>query len=274
MGENIFIKILFVVFIGVIVYLIYNFYYLQNLNKNTKCNLNQLDIDDMVIIKRTNEYSNLIDDIIDKKKFIFSKNELDVLKNPQQIFYLSNNDKNVINRSNIPIDQINISNISDVVYLNCKNNLEKNMFDFDKDNTNNETSNETKNNTNNKTNENFENLSDYQNISKMLNDDIKKLIGPNCYNIGVLKNNMPLIKNYLKNYYQDLYGNKIDAELEDYFVGYYTMINNNDNVGIPVNTLIGNSNFIIPDQYIYNSPLTNAYNIDWNRIINPIGYSQ
>lgn len=37
---------------------------------------------------------------------------------------------------------------------------------------------------------------------------------------------------------------------------------------------MGNSNFIIPDQYNYDNKFTNAYNIDWNRIINPIGYSQ
>lgn len=78
----------------------------------------------------------------------------------------------------------------------------------------------------------------------------------------------------MKNYYQDLYGNKIDADLQDYFVAYYTLINNDDNVGLPVNTLIGTSDFIIPDQYKYDSGFTNAYNIDWNRIINPIGYSQ
>lgn len=261
MIENIFVKILFFVFIGAIIYLIYNFYFSQYLSENMKCNLDDYDVDNMVIIKRTPEYSNLINDIIDKKSFIFSKDELNVLKNPQQIFNISD-DTN---------DQKKISNISNTVYLNCKNQLKNNTFDFNNeynDNVN-----------NNDDDENFDNLIDdsskeYLDIETMLKKDIEKLIGPNCYNTGVLKNNMPLIKNYLKNYYQDLYGNKIDAKLEDYFTAYYTLINNDNNVGLPVETLIGKSNFLIPDQYVYNSPLTNAYNIDWNRIINPIGYSQ
>lgn len=264
MIENIFIKILFFVFVGVIIYLLYNFFYQQYLQENLKCNINNYDIDDLVIIKRTPEYSKLIDGLIDEKSFIFSDDKLKVLKNPQQIFDISNND----------INNKNISNISDLVYLGCGKQLIDNTFDF--------------NNGNNK--ENFNNISEnnkidnnnlidisskeYTDIKNMLKNDIGQLIGPNCYNTGVLKQNIPLIKNYLKNYYQDLYGNKIDAELKDYFIGYYTLINNPDDVGLPVNTLIGNSDFIIPDQYKYDSHFTNAYNIDWNRIINPISYSQ
>src|SRR3990167_9916984 len=104
------------------------------------------------------------------------------------------------------------------------------------------------------------------NITKMLKYDIKQTIKPNCFNTGVLKNDMPLIDYYLKNYYQDLYGNKVDANLSDYFSAYYTFINNDDNVGLPVNTLVGHSDFVIPDQYNYDSRFTNAYNIDWDRI--------
>jgi len=255
MIENIFIKILFFIFIGVIVYIIYNFFNQENLRENLKCNIDNYNIDDLVIIKRTPEYSKLINNLIDKKSFIFSDNQLKVLKNPQQIFNVSNNNNNY-----------NISNISDSVYLNCKNELKKNTFDFD-------------NTENNGNNENFDNLSnvsdkEYDDIKNMLKNDIEKLIGPNCFNTGVLKENIPLIKNYLKNYYQDLYGNKINADLKDYFIAYYTLINNSNDVGLPVDTLIGKSNFVIPDQYNYDSKLTNAYNIDWDRIINPISYSQ
>ena len=254
--ENIFIKILFFIFIGVIVYLIYIFYNQENLRENLKCNINNYDIDDLVVVKRTPEYSKLIDNLIDEKSFIFSDSQIKVLKNPQQVFDVSNNKQN----------KVNISNISDTVYLGCKNELKKNTFDFNNDNKN------------NYQNENFDNYVDvaskeYTDIKETLKNDINKFIGPNCFNTGVLKQNIPLIKNYLKNYYQDLYGNKIDAELKDYFIAYYTLINNNDNVGIPVNTLIGTSDFIIPDQYNYDSYFTNAYNIDWNRIINPISYS-
>ena len=258
MVENIFVKILFIVFICVIIYIIYNFFYEQYLRENLKCNLNEYNIDDLIVIKRTPEYSKLINGLIDKKSFIFSENQLNVLKNPQQIFNVSN-EKN---------DKINISNISDNIYIDCKNQLKNNTFDFD----NNIDKIDKIENFNNSTKD--ISSDEYINIKNMLENDIKQLIGPNCFNTGVLKQNMPLIKNYLKNYYQDLYGNKISADLSDYFTAYYTLINNDDDVGLPVNTLIGNSNFIIPDQYNHDSHFTNAYNIDWSRIINPIGYSQ
>lgn len=262
MIENIFVKILFIVFIGVIIYIIYDLFNQQYLKEHLKCDLNDYDIDNLVVIKRTPEYSKLIDGLIDEKSFIFSDKQLNVLKNPQQIFDVKKNS----NISNDNGNKLDISNISDTVYINCKNQLKNNTFDFN-------------NNVNDVNREKFNNLIDvsskeYIDIKNMLKNDIKQLIGPNCFNTGVLKQNMPLIKNYLKNYYQDLYGNKIDADLSDYFTAYYTLINNDDNIGLPVDTLIGNSNFIIPDQYKYDSHLTNAYNIDWNRIINPVGYSQ
>lgn len=251
MIEDIFVKILFIIFIGVVIYIIYVFFNKQYLKENLKCNLNDYDIDDLVIIKRTPEYSKLIDGLIDEKSFIFSDKQINVLKNPQQIF-------NVDVKNNI-----DIKNISDDVYLNCKTQLKNNSFDFPHSDNN---------------IENFDNIIDvsnkeYMDIKNMLKNDIEQLIGPNCYNTGVLRQDIPTIKKYLNNYYQDLYGNKIVADLSDYFSAYYTMINNDDNIGLPVNTLIGNSNFLIPDQYKYDSHLTNAYNIDWNRIINPIGYS-
>ncbi len=281
MIENIFIKILFFISIGVVVYIIYNFFYQENLRENLKCNIDNYDIDDLVVIKRTPEYSKLIDGLIDKKSFIFSDDQVKVLKNPQQIFNISDN-KNEPKISNISdnINQPKISNISDIVYLNCKKELNNNMFDFDDSTYNNFQKNENnQNNQNSEDKENFNNIIDmsdkeYDNIKNMLESDIKQLIGPNCFNTGVLKENIPLIKNYLKNYYQDLYRNKIDADLKDYFIAYYTLINNNNDVGLPVNTLIGMSDFIIPDQYKYDSHFTNAYNIDWSRIINPISYSQ
>ena len=107
---------------------------------------------------------------------------------------------------------------------------------------------------------------EYNKIKTKLKDDVNKLIGPNCSNVGVLKNNIPFATNYLKNYYKDIYGNRIEADLSDYFTAYYTLINSDENVGFPVNTQIGHSNFIIPDQYNYDSNFTNAYNIDWDRI--------
>ena len=104
MIENIFIKILFFIFIGVIIYLIYNFFNQQYLQENLKCDINNYDIDDLVIIKRTPEYSKLIDGLIDEKSFIFSDDKLKVLKNPQQIFDISDNKNNKVNISYININ--------------------------------------------------------------------------------------------------------------------------------------------------------------------------
>ena len=267
MIENIFVKIIFLIFIGVIIYLVYNFFNQRYLQENLKCNINDYNIDDLVVIKRTPEYSKLINGLVDEKSFIFSDEELKVLKNPQQIFNVSTN----INNPNDLNNSINISNISNDVYIKCADELGKNSFDFNNIvNNHNESVNH---------NENFNNVIDmsdneYIDIKNMLKNDINQLIGPNCFNTGVLKQNIPLINNYLKNYYQDLYGNKINANLKDYFIAYYTLINNDNDVGLPVDTLLGTSNFIIPDQYKYDSHFTNAYNIDWNRIINPISYSQ
>lgn len=167
MIENIFIKILFLIFVCVIVYIIYDFFNQQYLKEHLKCNIDNYNIDDLVIIKRTPEYSKLIDELIDKKSFIFTDEQIKVLKNPQQIFNVSNNNNNN-----------NISNISDVVYTKCKNELDENTFDFNNIN-------------NNDYKENFDNIIDvsneeYTDIKNMLKRDINKLIGPNCFNTGVL----------------------------------------------------------------------------------------
>ena len=241
-------KIILGLFIGVTIYCIYNYFVQNYLQTHQDCTIENYDIDDLVVIKRTPEYSGLINNMIDQKNFIFSDEQIKVLKNSQQIYNVSN-------------DQQNISNISDVVYTNCNNQLgytNPNFNDF--------------NDLNNDDNIIDISNNEYDEIKNMLENDINKFIKPNSYNTKVLTD-IPNVKNYLKNYYQDMYGNKIDATLKDYFIAYYTLMNNDDNVGLPVNTLIGQSNFIIPDQYKTDSHFTNAYNIDWNRIINPIGYS-
>lgn len=238
-------KIIIILFILVLCYLIFSIYtYNYNLSEK-KCQLENFNIDDMMVIKRTPEYSKLINKLIDEKSFIFNEDQLKALKNPQQIFKLSNNNKD-------------IKNISDIVYTDCNKELDffKNLNTYEYLDNNIDP---------------FDN--EYEQIKHKLKKDINIITEPNCTNIGVLKNNIPFSKNYLKNYYKDLYGNRIEAELSDYFTAYYTLINLDDNVGLPVNTQIGHSNFIIPDQYDYDNKFTNAYNIDWSRIINPIGYS-
>ena len=90
-----------------------------------------------------------------------------------------------------------------------------------------------------------------------------------CEDLKVLEN-----EQYLKNYYYDMYGNKIKSNLKDYFVAYQTLIDNKDanNKCFKVDVLKGESGFIIPDQYPTLKYETNAYNIDWSRIINPLTY--
>ena len=238
-------KIIIILFILVLCYLLFSVYtYNYNLSQK-KCQLENFNIDDLIVIKRTPEYSKLINKLIDEKSFIFNEDQLKSLKNPQQIFKLSNNNQD-------------IKNVSDIVYIDCNKELEffKNSNTYDYLDNNIDTSD-----------------NDYEQIKNKLKKDISIITEPNCTNIGVLKNNIPFSKNYLKNYYKDLYGNRVEADLSDYFTAYYTLINSDDNVGLPVNTQIGHSNFIIPDQYNYDNKFTNAYNIDWSRIINPIGYS-
>ena len=86
-----------------------------------------------------------------------------------------------------------------------------------------------------------------------------------CKDVKVLQR--PL---YLNNYYYDMYGNKIEASLKDYINDYHIRIDNNNNEGQKVNIIKGKSNFIIPNQFDTLKYQTNAYNIDWNRIVNPM----
>ena len=237
-----YLKIFIFIIVLIVLYYFYNKYQSNYKENYEKCDLDNLDIDDVVIIKRTPEYSKYINGLIDEKDFIFTNEQIKVLKNPQQLFTVKNN-KN------------DIKNISEKIYTNCKGHLD--------------------NQVNNELNDNLIDVSDmnYNTIEKKLRDDIKILIGPNYTNTGVLRNNEPFTKNYLKNYYKDLYGNRIESNLSDYFTAYYTLINSDGNVGFPVNTQIGKSNFLIPEQYNYDKHFTNAYNIDWDRIINPISYT-
>jgi hypothetical protein len=106
---------------------------------------------------------------------------------------------------------------------------------------------------------------EYKNILNNMEKNINTLIPLSCDDVAVLNN-----PRYLKNYYLDIYGNNIESNLSDYFASYQTNINKkNEYQCVPVKTNKGNSNMIIPDQYNTNKYLTNAYNVDWSRIINP-----
>ena len=208
-------------------------------NNNSKCNLENFDIDDMYIIKRGKEYEKYINKLIDKKKKYFNKEELKILKNNFQFYNIKDKD--------------DIKNISNQIYGNCKNKLKNaniNINDPDED----------------ISIDNVELLNDpsYFKTLKQINNNIDE-IKINCDNTNVLKDN-----DYLKNYYIDVDGNNIKASLKDYFADYYAEINEKkENKCIKVNTKkIGNYMFI-PNQYDTQKYLTNAYNIDYNRIINP-----
>jgi hypothetical protein len=53
--------------------------------------LDKLNIDDLVILNRNPEYINYINKLIDDKSFMFTDEQLKVLKNPNQ-FYSVNQD--------------------------------------------------------------------------------------------------------------------------------------------------------------------------------------
>ena len=76
------------------------------------------------------------------------------------------------------------------------------------------------------------------------------------------------------NYYYDVYGNRIKSKMTDYISAYNTLIdsgmgNHDDAVCLPVKTMKGNDDFVIPQMYNYDSTLSNAYNVDWSRVVNP-----
>ncbi len=236
---------MFLIIILVIIY-----YYIDNYEKSIKkedfnCDLDKLDIDDLVIINRNPEYTKLINKLIDEKSFIFTDEQLKVLRNPNQFYDVSNN---------------NVDNISEMFYRNCKYNIDTPVG---------------------KTVEYFENSNEpgtvvepdldtasskeYDMIIAKFEKNIADTVKPDCVNSCVFSD-----PKYLKDYYLDLYGNKVSSTLTDYFADYYTTINDKDpKQCIPVQTLIGQNNFIIPDQYNIQKYFTNAYNVDWSRVVNP-----
>lgn len=246
MFSQIFIFI-FILIIGCVI--LYSINYLENKYTNLKerftCDLRKLSIDDILVVLRNPTYSKLMNKLIDEKKFIFTDEELKILKNPHQIYNYSPT----------------MSNISEKIYtcLSDSNNNEE-IPDLTDDNLT----------------DDVVSVGDrqYDMIRDRMLKDIKTMPVPNCENIQALKDDIPYVKSYLKNYYKDMYGNQVKADLKDYFTAYYTLMSVDEDVGFPVETMLGKSNFIIPDQYEIEKHLTNAYNIDWNRMINPLTYYQ
>lgn len=222
------IKLLIMLILIIMIY-----YFITLCDGKMRCDFDNLNIDDIVIIQRPEEYQKLINNMLDEKKYLFSDEELKVLKNKNQIYkVIKDGDKTKIINISYPLKT-------------CVDTKEQ--FTTSDENINEDIL--------------------YNNISSDMKDKIKQF-DFSCNNFNVLKNDK-----YLKNYYYDMYGNRIDSSLIDYFVDYYTSINIDDPVEcLPVKTIVGSSDFIIPDQFNVQQYFTNAYNIDYERVINPLTY--
>jgi len=269
--NNIYIAIISIILVLVIFTLI-NLYQESIKQSNIKCNLENFDLDKIQIIKREPEYQRLINKLIDEKRFIFTDEEIKILKNKFQVYNITDND---------------IQNISKIIMLNCKNNLDS----MDKDNDNYKPTPEEQQDIY----YNIMNNSEYNKIINNMNVDINDLYEPDCANTKFLKHNNQI------NYYYDLYGNNIQSDTKQYYANYYSTINSEDNRScIPVKTIRTKkpdasntdslpitekpyflnlfdinpydesyTNYIIPAQYKNDVLQTNIFNIDNERIINP-----
>ena len=77
--------------------------------KNLECKVDEIDLDNLVIINRNPEYTKLIDKLIDEKKFMFTDEQLKILKNPNQFYDVKNG---------------KVKNISSIFYRDCVNELD------------------------------------------------------------------------------------------------------------------------------------------------------
>jgi hypothetical protein len=231
--------------------------------------LENFDIDKMHIIKREPEYQKLINNLINEKRYIFTDDELKILKNKFQIYNVSDTD---------------IQNITKIMMLNCKNKLDTLSDNYELTP---EELEEVKYNI-------FNNVQ-YEQILDNLDTKEKDFNDLNCENTKFLN------LNNQKNYYYDLFGNNIISDTKQYMANYYSTINSNDNkYCIPVKTVpvkkpqaynindlpitdkpyFSNpfkiqplnedyTDYIIPIQYYNDIEQTNIYNIDNERVINP-----
>jgi hypothetical protein len=152
--------------------------------------------------------------------FIFTDEQLKILKNPNQFYEVKDG---------------NVKNISELFYRDCANQLDSV--------------------TGQKT-EFFENLNEEEKLDLVSSKEYNKIVDEFKKNIADTlppdTNNSAVLSDpkYLKNYYLDFYGNNVKSDLIDYYSAYYTNINKeNPKECIPVETLVGKPNFIIPDQY-------------------------
>ena len=220
--------VLFII-VAVVILIIYNNY----ANKDNFQNVYKIKLDNIEIIKRTPEYQNLINKLINEKKTSYTKEEIEVMKNKFQ-FYNT---------------EYGIDNISDEILATFKN--------YDENN----------NNVSNNENEIYlkETINENPAYNAILNT-IGNKYRTDCKDVEVLKN-----KEYLKNYYYDMNANKIKSNLKDYINDYQIQIDENNNISQKVDYVKTTSGFIIPDQYPTQKYLASGiYNTDWSRMINPL----
>ncbi len=208
----------------------------KNKNINTNTNMNEhMNLNDIVIINRSNEQEKLLDKLINQKKILFTNDEINTLKEDTQ-FYDVSNDNNIINiTKDIDNDFTKQNNAN-------KNIINKNL---------------------NQINQN--NIVDIIDLP-FVASGAKPIIN-DCND--VITNDLTASNN-LNYYYRDIFGDKIHATMDDYVTAYNTTIDEtNPKYAIPVEIIKGKNWFILPNQYATEKYWTNAYNVDYSRIINP-----
>lgn len=226
-----------------------------------KCDL---DIDNLYILDRNKEYSKYINKLIDNNDNInYTDDEIKIMKNKHQFYNINNN-----------------KNISNLVLGECKNSYGDTFGEGIDVNVSIEGGYDVGGGSYYGTN---------SNVSGGYNSDIKPSIkGAGTYSKGALEtigsvgfaglinNDDPVrastcadecINNgYLTDYYYDLEGNNIKSTLKEY-------INSDENnICEPVkyNKDGSGSSMIIPDLYDINKNLTDAYDVNWSDVINPL----
>lgn len=235
---------LFIIVILIIIVTII-FYCAKPTPPDTSFIITKDNVGNVKFIKRDPNLNKLIGKMIDEKSILFNEQQIKTMKNPYQAYYVGDdNIKNIsesvdIHVNGFPEEIETVGNAIPSVPV-PKIKVPVNNYKY---------------------------LS--QEHNNILNDlSVDFPVKETC-------NTVPKNDNYLTNYYYDVYGNRIKSNMADYLAAYKTLIDNGmgtykDNVCLPVTTMQGTNDFVIPQMYNYESTLTDAYNVDWSRIENPL----
>lgn len=226
-------------YVLILIIILISLYSILNIEKPKSENYCNLDIDNTKIIRRGDSYEKMINNLVDNKRELFNKNQINIMKNKNQYYDISDKD--------------NIKNISQKVYGDCKGKYSTALYNYENEKPE------------------FPTETIYNKIIDNLDDEISYASSYKDKNIPVLENEA-----YLRDYYFDIFGNRVMSDLKDYFANYYLTIDNKygkePKEAIKVKVVEGKSDFIIPNQYDRTKHMTNAFNVDWSRIVNPITY--